>query len=784
MNRKTLGTILAAVLLIGLVACNSSKYTPPPPQETIAATKGTPQSATISTAFNAPLVATVTTGTTADSGVSVTFTAPGNGASGTFAGGGATATVMTDANGNATSPAFTANGTAGSYTVSATASGATGTANFSLSNTAGTPASIAVVSGNSQSAPVNTAFTNPLVVVVEDSGSNPVNGVVVTFTPPAAGASATFAGGVNTATTGANGQASIAATANGTVGGPYTVAASVNGVANPANFSLTNTQSTAATQNFSFYAAGTDASDFNYTIAGSILLSSTGSVMSGEQDFNDGSGNTSPEPSGDSITGGSLVVNAAGQGTLTVTTNNASWPTETFAVDFANGSHALITEFDGVGTSTGSLDLQTLTAAAAAASPQACTRSCGLGTSQAVAAPTGTFAFAVAGLDPSFNQIVAGGIFNINGNSLTGTIDVNDAGAEGPVFGTAFTGTANAPDSFGRGSITQSSLGITFVYYIVGTEALRIIDVDTTDIILGSAFGQGDFAGGYGASSIGQSVISFTGTPIFVPLVFAGQINTTPTSSTFSGVADVNEYGSLSSASAISGTYTMGGNGYGSLSITNGGAQNVTTFGIYAVDPNLNINDPNNVNGGGGALVADMDADADLGGSLYAITGIGVLVPQTDTTPTDFAGPYAFDGQFVTTNDEADFVGFGTVTGTSFSGSGGLNDPFGDFVSTAINSGVTFAGTLSPDAGNPGRFNVFTLNMTVPGNAAVPLDVAIYQASAGQLFWVEEDSTSAMSGQLQQQPPTPTFPAVKKGGTKTASAQAAAATTASPKPNK
>ncbi|MGB0000458.1 MAG: hypothetical protein WBQ04_10100, partial [Candidatus Acidiferrales bacterium] len=66
--------------------------------------------------------------------------------------------------------------------------------------------------------------------------------VVVTFTPPATGASATFAGGVNTATTNASGVATSAAvTANGTAGGPYTVMAMVTGVATAANFSLTNT---------------------------------------------------------------------------------------------------------------------------------------------------------------------------------------------------------------------------------------------------------------------------------------------------------------------------------------------------------------------------------------------------------------------------------------------------------------------------------------------------------------------------------------------------------------
>lgn len=657
MNRKTLGTLLGGILLIGLGACNSSHYTPPPPQETIAATSGSPQSATVSTAFAAPLVATVTTGSTADSGVSVTFTAPGSGASGTFAGGGATATVTTDSNGHATSPVFTANGTAGSYTVTATASGATGNASFSLSNT-----SVAVI-----------------------------------------------------------------------------------------------------TQNFSFYAAGTDTfNDFNYTIAGSVVVDSSGNVTGGEQDFNDGGGLTSPEPSGDSITGGSLVVDSVGQGTLTLTTDNANYPTETFAVDFVNGSHALITQFDAIATSTGSIDLQSLPVTPAI--------------------PTGAFAFGIAGLDPNFFTLTAGGVFSLNNTSLIGTIDIDDGGST--VLGSAFTGTVSTPDSFGRGSVTNTNVGITFAYYIVGPEAMRIIDVDTTDIGLGSAFGQGDFSGGFGASSIGPSVISSSGIPVFVPVVMAGQIVTNPAASTFTGVADEDEYGFAVSASSINGTYTMGGDGYGSLTITNGGAQDVSVFGMYAVDPNLDINDPNNATGGGGAILVDLDADANVGGVINTITGIGVLVPQTDVATDSFSGPYAFNGQFQTTNDEADFVGFGTMSGSTFSGTGGLNDPFGDFVSTAINTGVTFGGTATPDGGNPGRYDMDPLNMTVPGSSAISLTVAIYQANGGQLFWIEEDSSSMFSGQLQQQPSNPPFPAVKKAGTKVTAAKAAAPKAVSPKTNK
>src|SRR5213080_1669080 len=210
------------------------------PAAKVVVTSGSGQSASINAAFGAPLVATVTdAGNNPVGNVTVTFTAPGSGASGTFAGGVNTATTNTS--GVATSAVFTANATAGGpYNVVASATGAT-SANFSVTNLAGAPASITPTTGTPQSATANTAFATPLQATVRDAGNNPVGSITVTFTAPGSGASGTFAGGVNTATTNTSGVATAATfTANGTAGGPYPVTASAPGAASPANFSLTN----------------------------------------------------------------------------------------------------------------------------------------------------------------------------------------------------------------------------------------------------------------------------------------------------------------------------------------------------------------------------------------------------------------------------------------------------------------------------------------------------------------------------------------------------------------
>ncbi len=101
----------------------------------ISAAGGTPQSATIGSAFAAPLQAIVTESGIPRSGVLVTFVAPANGASGSFS---SSATVATDSNGVATAPAFTANSIVGPYNVTATEAGGSTSAVFALTNTAAT----------------------------------------------------------------------------------------------------------------------------------------------------------------------------------------------------------------------------------------------------------------------------------------------------------------------------------------------------------------------------------------------------------------------------------------------------------------------------------------------------------------------------------------------------------------------------------------------------------------------------------------------------------------------
>jgi hypothetical protein len=107
-----------------------------------------------------------------------------------------------------------------------------------------TLAAIGATSGGGQSAAVATAFASPLVATVTDQDGSPVPGITITFAAPGSGANVTFPNGA-TATTGANGRASVAVSANTVAGGPFTVTTSIGGVTTPAGFSLTNTPAAA-----------------------------------------------------------------------------------------------------------------------------------------------------------------------------------------------------------------------------------------------------------------------------------------------------------------------------------------------------------------------------------------------------------------------------------------------------------------------------------------------------------------------------------------------------------
>ncbi len=741
----------------GAASANFTLTNSATPVETITVTSGSGQSAVVGTAFSSPLVATVMTGITPNPGVVVTFAAPSSGASGSFAGGTNVTTATTNGSGVAMSPAFTANISAGGpYAVVASAPGVN-SANFSLTNSAGAAASITATSGSSQTAAVATAFGHALVATVVDSDSNPISGAVVTFTAPGTEASGTFAdtsNNVTTATTNASGVAtSTVFTANTTAGGPYNIVASAGAVST--NFALTNAN------NYVFYLSGGDnfntANPINPTnylaVAGVVTIDPTGNVIGGEEDYNDLNSTHGAGASTNTITGGTLEVDGtSGLGTLTLITGNSKIGvngTETFAVAFVNSNHARIMQFDGTATSSGSMDLQT-----------------------PLTTLKGGYSFIMSGLDNGnlHPPTAFGGVFTISGTSITsGILDLNDNGYS--TTGVPFsTSAALSPvDSFGRGTISNpfTAPTITLAYYVVNQKAIRIIDVDTTDAGIGSAFGQGTTT--FTNASLGTSVLAIAGNPDQSEYAVVGQFSTSNTSSDpadLSGVGEANEMDNhviSTLASPFSGTYSFSttSNGYGSLSVASG-LGDTKTLGIYATDPGLNLNDPNSSTGGGGAVILDLSVLTS--GSLAG--GTGVLIPQTDTATASFTGNYVAGWQnfntFTNCNScEFDMLAQGSMTEGTLSLTGDISDPLKTWSPATTSTGNVFSGSPLADVTNPGHYTMLAgnsppnpLNVS-PAGRFLTFDLVMYQANGGQLYWLDFDTSFPVSrvflGALEQQ---------------------------------
>jgi hypothetical protein len=518
-------------------------------------------------------------------------------------------------------------------------------------------------------------------------------------------------------------------TAPRTAGPVSIIAASTEAPATTATASVTIT-AVATTTNlagtYTFFVNGLDASQMSDSVAGSIVINgATGKVTGGEQDYFD---LTSADifPS-DPITGGTIVVGSDGRGTLTVTPTSA--PAETFSITVVNNKHILITEFDANATANGSLDLQTAP----------------------TSVPTGGNAFAL--LDAT-DANAFGGVLTSNGTVATATESDDDLIGVAHFDFTTMTVAFTPPDPNGRGTVTfvdpnfNSGAPFTLAYYVVGPEAFRLIEFDGVGFATGSMYGQG--TGTFSAASLGskfvfgQAGVEAPGAGIGIYSA-AGQFAGNGTSAFTSGVADVNlgDGPAVLAGSLTTGTtYFVNADGYAGVTLSGANTDGLANFGVYLVDPAINVADPNSTSGGGGAVMLDLDAD-DI--------GVGIVAPQA-TTPT-FSGNFAFnlDGFFETATTSSFYSLLGEVTSDGTSKVAGLADY--NELTIGLTPAVTLAGTYTADATNAGRS---TMQLTING-AATPNNLTLYQASSALVLQVDVDSSTTPAiatigfGEFEQQ---------------------------------
>jgi len=493
----------------------------------------------------------------------------------------------------------------------------------------------------------------------------------------------------------------------------------------------------------------------SFGMVGSVTLDGNGNVTSGEADAS-ANGFYSAIPS---ITG-AYTLDSTGHGTLALVLNTTccgSTLAQTHSISCVSTSsttglctHLLISEADQFNGLTiggvGSMDLQSA------------------GPSFSAAQVSGGYSFTLTGFSAAAVKAAGGtglngswgGIFAADGVGTisSGIFDTNTAGGAPGYSSVPFTGTFTPPDANGRGTLVFTTNGGTsYAYYIVTPEVLRLTSMTN----LGYA---GNTGSAYGQGSVATTNAALTGSFVFGDFGFdvpgnamgaAGLFTTDGKGNITGGISDTNDSGNSGAlelgVSWASSTYSISGSARGTITGPSG-----ETYNVYLTDPNLDLLDPNNTSGGGGALFLETDS---------TFSTIGTLLPQPAASAANFAGLYGLllSDQNNPAHSDGGFVGNLVAAEGSgvFSGEGAFQ---GQGTNSANLIVGPVAGTYVADSSNPGRFTGTITTAPAFPNAALGSttpgaeQVSYYLASGSEGFIVQTDTAAPVTGWVEGQNPT------------------------------
>jgi hypothetical protein len=490
---------------------------------------------------------------------------------------------------------------------------------------------------------------------------------------------------------------------------------------------------TLANGSYVFQLSGTNTGHF-YSVSG-VFTVNNGSITGGEQDFIDPVTGAKHDP----ITGGSIL--AVDDGNLWVTLNTADTSVgvngvETLDATLRSPSHATLIEFDSSAGSSGTLDLQTSTAA-----------------------PSGGYVFYASGRNSAKNATALAGVINVDGSgtiSGNGSIfDINDSALAAPLTAQTFAAsTVSAPDNQGRvqftlvPSVASGIAQIDLVGYIVDAKHIRL--VETTDVY-------GGFTGGIALGQTGPFTSNSISGLNFVfgavgedpngVLDAAGLLMAGPNTGT-SGAVTGNVTGTFSwndhtgvpnqtPLSLAAGTYTLdtSGAGAGTGRVSLNGLTDSTTNPTFTYDLDLFLT------GDGGGLLILTDHDTVLTGQGFQQTG-GPFGSNS------FFGPYAMNVRHVdiSGNTETRQFGDGTVVADGASSLAGFFDLNANGPSTANNLPMTGSFTANPNGVFTGTLAGLDTSPNPPAH-----NFAFYVVSPAQVIFIETDNAQLTLGSLDQQ---------------------------------
>jgi hypothetical protein len=417
-----------------------------------------------------------------------------------------------------------------------------------------------------------------------------------------------------------------------------------------------------------------------YFVTGAFTVK-TGVITGGEQDFSDATYfNT------DTLNASGSSLSTAADGNISVVLNTGDTNigvngVETLSGTIVSGSRVLISEFDSFAGASGSIDLQTGTAALSSG-----------------------YAFSVSGVNENGTLVVIGGILNFSGSNLStanSVYDYNDGTGAVALNGAFASGSVTGPDSFGRVSMTLTSSSgpktFTLNGYMVNPNRIWLAESQSDALgadMGGAALAQGTNTGNFTQANVAGTtyVYGAGGEDQYGFLQVAGTF-TLNADTSVGGVFAMNDIKQYYGSSATSGgTWSIAPNGRVYISgVTTTVEPSPLAFALY-------------LDGNGNALELGVD-------TFEATAGTGYLQQNNPTAPS--AGNYAMRGQgtAVLTSGEA---GWGAVGPVSFDGSGNLSG-FADFTIENMTpiADVTLSGTT--DSAN-GQLSVTGVNQATQGS--------------------------------------------------------------------
>jgi hypothetical protein len=449
-------------------------------------------------------------------------------------------------------------------------------------------------------------------------------------------------------------------------------------------FSNTNLNGT-----YTFSVLGFDANSSEFAMAGSFTACgcSAGTISAGTVDLVDNTGTDPATPLGSNST---YSITSDGRGFAKLFITPTGIPSFEIDLDFVltSSSHGLITRYDGTGTGSGTIDLQTAVAQSGVAGVP--------------------FAFSVSGTDLAGDPLAQAGAFTLDSSGNISASGANAGVADTTLYNfntfiatpyadSALTGVLQVGSGTTPGPATlATSFGtLTFDVYAIDSTHLKLIENDGLEILVGDVFTQPS-----ATIPSGNMVFTMAGPdPGGNPFAAAGLMASDGISQISSGSEDLNDAGVVDfgsnpvAAQSFTGTFaaTGGGRFLVTLSTFAGG----TTFAAY----------PSN----GGLLMQEIDAGAGsgvtTGVALAQTSGASVAASQgygLDLTGVDLANLVEFDeiAEFQTTSTglsgllDANDGGLGTsnlsgtyAVGTDGVGSATLTNGFqGMFFYSADNS--------------------------------------------------------------------------------------------------